>query len=79
MVVKFLFNWAPILYHYTHRCGIVVAATYTVDEVSGSIQGRVILKTLKIIPTAALFGAVHIRVRVRAIITLSRKDLQSMD
>ena len=35
-------------------------AKYPVEEVSGSHPGCVILKTLKIVPTAALFGAEHI-------------------
>ena len=44
----------------------MTASPYSVEEVSGSRPGRVILKTLKIIPTASLFGAEHTRVRVGA-------------
>ena len=43
----------------------MTASPYSVEEVSGSRPGRVILKTLKIVPTAALFGVEHISVRVR--------------
>jgi hypothetical protein len=50
----------------------VTASPYSVEEVSGSHPGRVILKTLKIVPTASLFGAEYIRVRVGAVITFSR-------
>ena len=50
----------------------MAASTYLVEEVSGSRPGRVIIKTLKIVPTATLFGAGHIRVRVEAVITFSR-------
>ena len=57
---------------YTHEYGVVIAYIYPVEEVSGSRPGRVILKTLKIVPTATLFGAEHIRVRVGAVITFSR-------
>jgi hypothetical protein len=50
----------------------VVTSAYSVEEVSGSRHGRVVLKTLKIVPTAALFGAGHFRVKVEAVITFSR-------
>ena len=50
----------------------MTASPYSVEEVSGSRPGRVILKTLKIVPTASLFGAEHIRVKVGAVITFSR-------
>ena len=56
----------------THGYGSVTASPYSVEEVSGSRPGRVILKTLKIVPTASLFGAEHIRVKVGAVITFSR-------
>ena len=56
----------------THGYGSVTASPYSVEEVSGSRPGRVILKTLKIVPTASLFGAEHTRVRVGAVITFSR-------
>ena len=59
--------------------GSLVTSNYLVEEVSGSCPGRVKLKTLKIVPTAALFGAEHIRVRVVTIIPFSRYDLQGMD
>ena len=52
--------------------GAVAASAYPVEEVSGLHPGLVILKTLKIVPTASLFGAEHIRVRVGAVITFSR-------
>jgi hypothetical protein len=55
----------------THGYGSVTASPYSVEEVSGSRPGRVILKTLKIVPTASLFGAEHTRVRVGAVITFS--------
>jgi hypothetical protein len=45
----------------THGYGSVTASPYSVEEVSGSRPGRVILKTLKIVPTASLFGAEHIK------------------
>ena len=48
----------------THGYGSVVTTAYQVEEVSGSRSGCVILKTLKIEPTAALFGVEHIRVRL---------------
>jgi hypothetical protein len=48
------------------------ASAYPVKEVSGSRPGRIILKTLKKVPNAALFGAEHVRVRVEAVITFSR-------
>ena len=41
----------------------MTASPYSVEEVSGSRPGRVILKTLKIVSTASLFGAEHIRDR----------------
>ena len=59
----------------THGYGAVAASAYSVEEVSGSRPGRVILKTFKIVPTAALFGAEHIRVRVGVVITFSRQNL----
>ena len=53
--------------------GLVVTSAYLVEEVSGSRPGRDILKTSKIVSTAALFGVEHIRVRVMgAGITFSR-------
>ena len=52
----------------THGYGSVTPFPYSVEEVSGSRPGRIILKTLKIVPTASLFGAEHIRVRVGAVI-----------
>ena len=42
----------------------MAAPAYPVEEVSGSRPGPVILKTLKIVPTVALFGARHIIVKV---------------
>ena len=57
----------------------MTASPYPVEEVSGSRQGRVILKTLKKVPTASLFGAENIRVRVGAVITFSREDPKSID
>jgi hypothetical protein len=53
----------------THRYGAVAASAYPVEEVSGSPPGRVILKTLKIVPTATLFGAEHIRVGSHNLLT----------
>ena len=52
----------------------MTASAYPVEEVSGSRPGSVILKTLKIVPTATLFGAEHINIRVRvgAVINFSR-------
>ena len=50
----------------------MAAPAYLVKEVLGSRPGRVIPKTLKIVPTATLFGAEYIRVRVGAVITFSR-------
>jgi hypothetical protein len=47
----------------SHGYGSVTASPYSVEEVSGSRPGRVILKTLKIVSTASLFGAEHIRDR----------------
>ena len=58
--------------YFTYGYGSVVTSAYPVEEVSGSCPGRVMLKTLKIIPTAFLFGVEHIRVRVGAVITFSR-------
>jgi hypothetical protein len=49
----------------------VVASAYPVEEVLGSHPGRVIIKIFKIVPTAPLFGAEHIRVSVGAVITFS--------
>ena len=46
------------------ECGVVVASTRLVEDGSGTIPCRVILKKLKIVPTAPLFGAGHLRVRV---------------
>jgi hypothetical protein len=43
----------------------VVASTYLVEEVSGSNPGYVILKLSKIVPTAAMLGSRHIRVKRR--------------
>ena len=54
----------------THGYGSVTASAYPVEEVSGSRPGRVILKTLKIVHTANLFGAEHNR--DGAVITISR-------
>jgi hypothetical protein len=51
----------------THRYGSVTVSPFSVEEVSGLHPGRVILKTLKIVPTASLFGAEHVRVRVGAV------------
>jgi hypothetical protein len=48
-------------YGYGYGYGSVTASPYSVEEVSGSRPGRVILKTLKIVPTASLFGAEHIK------------------
>ena len=48
----------------THRYGSVTASPYSVKEVSGSRPGHVILKTLKIVPTASLLGTKHISDRV---------------
>jgi hypothetical protein len=48
----------------THGDGSLTASPYSVEEVSGSRPGRVVLKTLKIVPTASLFGPEHIRDRV---------------
>ena len=45
----------------THGDGSLTASPYSVEEVSGSRPGRIILKTLKMAPTASLFGAEHIR------------------
>ena len=45
----------------------MTASPYSVEEVSGSRPVCVILKTFKIVPTAALFSAKHIRVRVGAV------------
>jgi hypothetical protein len=42
----------------------VTASPYSVEEVSGSRPGRFILKTLKIVPTASLYGTEHIGDRV---------------
>ena len=50
----------------------MAAPAYLVEEVSVSRPGRIILKMLKIVPTAFLFGAEHIRVRMGAVITFSR-------
>ena len=44
----------------THECGLAVTSAYSVEEVSGSRPGCVILKTLRIVPTSTLFGAGHI-------------------
>ena len=55
--------------------GLVIASAYPFEEVLGLHPGRVILKTKKIVPTAALFGAGHISVRVAAVITFLRLDL----
>jgi hypothetical protein len=49
----------------------MVTSSYLVEEVSGSHPGCVILKILKIVPTAALFGVEHIKVRLGAVITFS--------
>ena len=49
--------------------------TYLVRKVSGSSSEQVLQKILKIIPTAALFGIEHIRVKVEAVITLKRLNL----
>ena len=57
----------------------MAASAYSVGEVSGSRTGRVILKTLKIVPTTALFDADHIKVKVRAVIIFSRLNLSGMD
>ena len=57
---------------FTHRYSAVAAPAYLVEEVSGLRPGNVILKMLKIVPTATLFGAEYIRVRVGAVITFSR-------
>jgi hypothetical protein len=54
----------------THGYGAVAASAYPVEEVSGSPPGRVIIKTLKIVPTATLFGAEHIRVGSHNLLTL---------
>jgi hypothetical protein len=62
-----------------HGNGVVVAPTFLVEEVSGSLPGRDTEKTIKIVPTAALLGAGHITVTVGAVITFSRQDLQGMD
>ena len=43
----------------------MVASTYLVEEVSGSNPGYVILKLSKIVPTAAMLGSRHIRVKKR--------------
>jgi hypothetical protein len=61
-----------------HGYGSVTVSAYWVEKVSGSRPGRVILKTLIIIPTA-LFGAEHIIVRVEAVTTFSRWNLQGMN
>ena len=66
-----LIAYQHYLYINTHGYGSVTASPYSVEEVSGSRPGRVILKTLKIVPTASLFGAEHTRVRVGAVITFS--------
>ena len=42
----------------------MAASAYPFEEVSGSRPGRVILKMLKIVPTASLYGAEHIGDRV---------------
>ena len=70
----FLGGKKTFMYRYlcpaTHGYGSVTASAYPVKEVSGSRPGRVILKTLKLVPTAALFGVGHIR--VGSVITISR-------
>ena len=66
----------------THRYCSMTASAHPHEEVSEpdtSLCGCVILKTLKIVPTAALFGADHIKVKVRAVITFSRLNLPGMD
>ena len=50
----------------------MTVSAYLVEEVSGSRPGRVILKTSKIVPTAALFGAKHMIVKVGEVISFSR-------
>jgi hypothetical protein len=50
----------------------VTASAYPVEEVSGLRPVLVILKTLKLLPTAALFGTENIRVGVGTFITFSR-------
>ena len=42
----------------------MVSSAIPIEAVSGSCLGRVIVKTLIIIPVVALFGIEHIRVRV---------------
>jgi hypothetical protein len=56
----------------THGYGSVTATPYSVKDVSGLRPGHVILEMLKIVPTASLFGAEYIIVRVGAVITFSR-------
>ena len=46
---------------------VVIASTYPVEDVSGLLPGRVILKTLKIVPTALLLGTKHISDRLGGI------------
>ena len=48
----------------------MVASTFSVEEVSGSLN-TLNIKDVKILPTATLFGAGHIRVRVGTVITFS--------
>ena len=55
----------PVL---THGYGVVVASAFPVEEVSGSLN-TLNIKDVKILPTATLFGAGHIRVRVGTVIT----------
>ena len=63
----------------SHGYGSVRASAYLVEKVSGSRSDSVLQKTFKIVPTAALFGADHIKVKVRVVITFSRLNLPGMD
>ena len=63
----------------THGYGSVRASAYLVVKVSSSRSDSVIQNTLELVPSAALFGADHIKVKVRAVIIFSRLNLSGMD
>ena len=70
-LLLFAFDHEMSLFTNTHGYVSVVTSSYLVEEVSGSHPGWVILKMLKIVPTAALFGVEHIKVRLGTVITFS--------
>jgi hypothetical protein len=56
------FSCSSTYYVFTHGYGLVVTSAYPVEEVSISHSGCIILKTLKIVPTASLLSIEYTRV-----------------